>query len=205
MSRKRDTKGRFIKQPTPQDKQQEMIEAGEIYIDDNGDLTWSAKSDRRAGSFAAQPQSAPLLTPERAAVLNAIKNDRREVEFDNALIRAAEAFTGERIDNVEKAHGIMLEAVATKGLTGNVAAAKLAFQMTGAMPQEAAGQTNIETQNVLQINNIPHYNPDYISDIVKDAPDYARTLLETANWAGREELKSQLQEELSASNNSIPD
>lgn len=178
---------------------EEMLKNGEWYLDDNNDYRWSASNThhKRAGSWALRPSgAAPLMTQERSLAIHAIRSERRLIAFENAIIRAAEEFTGERIDNVEDAEGILVKSQALKGMRGNTAAAKLALTATGALGSQPAGITNIQTQNILQISNLPHYTPDYVEEIARDAPDYAESLLANADWAGKEELQAHLRREL---------
>jgi len=173
-------------------KLKKLEKAGEVYIDHNGDPRYTASNSmgKRAHGWAARPGSAPLMTTERSLVLNTIKKERREIEYDNALIRAAEAFSGERVESPEVAQGMLLEAVARKAfVSGSAANSKLVFQMTGAYPEQAAGNTNIETQNVLQIFGNAAYTKEHIDAVARNAPELLKHELETADWAGAEELQ----------------
>lgn len=189
-------------------KRQAMLKSGEWYLDDNGDPRWSATNShgKRAGTWAARPGgAAPLLSPERAAALNVIKRDQQLIEVENAVVRAANALDGARANSFIEAVGILTEQIAKKAMGGNVAATKLVLQLAEAMPQDRPQATmHIHTQEFrVQIANV--YDRDRIQEMVRDAPEYAISLLETADWNEAGDLKSYTKELLSVDPETIID
>ena len=180
-----------------EETRQQLLEGKEIYLDENGDSRWSAsnKQGKRAGTWAARPGgAAEIINVERSVVLNTVRQEERLIAFENAIIRAAEEFTSHRINSLPEAEAVLVESQALKGMRGNTAASNLTLTLSGAMKPESGGITHVH-QPTIQIANIG-YTQEYVDRIIDTAPNYARHILDTANWGGAEELKRYTQQRL---------
>ena len=122
----------------------------------------------------------------------------RDAEFDAALIRAGEAFTGRPMRDAIEAEGILFEAVALIAMSkGSAAHAKLVLQTRGVLGGD--GPTYIEQQQVVVISPLLD-DPSWWEGVLSDE-NYAKDLLIRADWSEAPDMERRLRDELLGGDN----
>jgi len=179
---------------------QELKESSEVQEYDDGSIRWTPKNrqGKKAGTYLQRPpQAAPLISKATARQMALRKTLLTEQVTEEAMQEAAADYIGEDHLAPHEALKIFQRRLADKFLkSGNVAAYKELMNAWNAM----AKQTGIEGISVQDSQVVivvaDNYTADEAREMARMFPQYAKELIDNADWRGAEDVYDAVMEEL---------